>query len=162
MRFHKHFSAPCRRVASRLAGDESGFTVIDLLVSCLIIAILAAIAIPSFLARRSNANDAVAKGMVNTAEQTAINYSLTNGYSTMSPAALKTVEPSINTVANGKAVLVNATPTTTGYVLTVVSGSADTYNLTSVNGSLTKTCSVAVGNGNTSTNTGAGCKNGTW
>ena len=50
----------------------------------------------------------------------------------------------------------------TGFVLTVVSSTADTFNLTNSSGRLTRTCIVATGNGNTQTNSGGGCHNGTW
>jgi prepilin-type N-terminal cleavage/methylation domain-containing protein len=141
---------------------EDGFALIELLVVCLIVGLLAMIAIPAFLKRRSNANDAGAKGMLNTSAQSAVAYGLTNGYATMTPAKLKAIEPSINTNPNGQAVLVNATPTVTGYILTVVSASADTFNLTNSSGQMTKTCLVAASNGNTATNTGGGCNSGTW
>jgi hypothetical protein len=101
--------------------------------------------------------------MANTAEQAAVVYSLNgNGYIGITPSALKGIEASINVLANGQTVLAAASPTLTGYTLAVVSSAGNTFNITSTNGVLTRTCIVAVGNGNSLTNTGGGCKNGTW
>jgi type IV pilus assembly protein PilA len=142
--------------------DERGFTLVELLVAVLLISILAAMALSTFLGRRVVAGDAAAKSLLNTAQQTAMNYGLANNYSGMTPAALKNVEKTINITANGQAVLVNAGPTLTGYILTVVSSTANTFNLTSSNGVVSRTCQVSSANGNSVTNSGGGCNNGTW
>jgi prepilin-type N-terminal cleavage/methylation domain-containing protein len=142
--------------------DESGFTLIELMVAILIVALLAAMAISTFLTRRTSAGDGVAKELMHTAQQTAVTYGLTNSYSTMTPGALNAIEPTLNINANGAAVLVNATSTATGYLLTVVSSTADTFNLSYSNGVVSRTCLVAAGNGNISSNNGGGCRNGSW
>jgi type IV pilus assembly protein PilA len=85
-------------------GDEGGFTLIELLVVILIIGILAAIAIPSFLAQKSKAYDSGAKSLAGNA-QTAAETIGTDGngsYSKVSPGEIHSYESTIPT-AEGEA-----------------------------------------------------------
>ncbi len=146
----------------RRAQDEKGFTLIELLVVILIIGILAAIAIPSFLNQKTKANDASAKELARTGETVAETYATDNNglYTGMSNTVLAGLEPTIQTAAgNNNAFLSAATPVgTTGYTVTATSTDGNTFSITrAANGTITRTC--------TPTATGAssgGCVGGSW
>ena len=83
-----------KAMRSRLNKDE-GFTLIELMVVVLIIAILVAIAIPTFLGQRKNAQDSAAKSNVRNALATEKAYFSVNQVFTATTADLAAIEPNL-------------------------------------------------------------------
>jgi type IV pilus assembly protein PilA len=138
------------------AQDEKGFTLIELLVVILIIGILAAIAIPTFLNQKSKANDSAAESLARNAATAMETYATTNngGYTGATTASLNAIEPNINITANSSQAYLSA-----------VGGSATSYSVTAVSPSDTETYILSNNNGveqfNCNPNGGA-CNGGTW
>jgi type IV pilus assembly protein PilA len=132
----------------RIRQDERGFTLIELLVVILIIGILAAIALPSFLNQRGKAQDTEAKSAARTA-QTAMetwytdeqNYNATEPDLVAIEAALGTGVAASTTAAEGLSVTVNGT---SNYSLRVGSKTGNVFIITkAASGAVTRTCTAA-------------------
>ena len=122
--------------------DEGGFTLIELLVVILIIGILAAIAIPSFLNQKGKAQDSSAKTQAASLQTAMETYATDNGgsYESATLAKLQTIEPTLNDTTTAVAQAVGKAEPETYEVSSKAVGSGNTFTITVTKGSVARTC----------------------
>jgi type IV pilus assembly protein PilA len=142
----------------RRAEDEKGFTLIELLVVILIIAILAAVAIPTFLNQRGKAYDSNAQSMVKSAQVAEETYATSNdGQYTANKSDLIAIDPSLGDTT---AATLNAPSgvSSSGYTVSATAiNSGDTFTIAMSNGVQSDSCSAGTGGGSP-----GACVNSSW
>lgn len=158
-------AACCRRVVSpRRMREESGFSLVELLVVILIIGVLAAVAVGALLAQKQKAYGASAKDLASNAETAAETIATDNGgsYGAVTPQTIHEYEPAIPTSptsANEGAWLSTAEAIDggAGYTVTTVAPATngERYTITrNGEGEVSRTC--------TPQSTKFGCATGSW
>jgi type IV pilus assembly protein PilA len=137
------------KLRQRMSREESGFTLVELLVVMLILGLLIAVAIPTFFNQKQKANDADSKAMAHTAQTAIETYATDNNgtYVGADQAALTAIEGTVDT-----SVAVSG-QSATGYTITVTNpDTTHTFSIVRAGGTFTFSCTPITG--------GGGCPNG--
>ena len=136
--------------------SEGGFTLIELLVVILILGILTAIALPTFLGQRGKASDASAKTQVRTAQTAMETYATDHGgsYAGATLAALQEYEPALKDKAAAELKEVKGVSATGFELESEALGSKDKFVVKVAGGVVTRECSPV--------KAGTGCSSSSW
>jgi type IV pilus assembly protein PilA len=125
----------------RRMNDERGFTLIELLVVILIIGILAAIAIPSFLSQKDKAGDASAKSYARNMQTAQETYFTDNNAYANSLGALQVIEPALRELPNPARTPTAVNTPAGGFTVTATSQKDVTYTITrNADGTISRAC----------------------
>jgi type IV pilus assembly protein PilA len=169
------------KIRNRMESEE-GFTLIELLVVILIIGILAAIAIPSFLNQRYKGQDACAKSMVKQMQTAAKTYQTDNNtFAQMGIISLSAIESSITgstaqgncapnstnpvgTTATGGNCNATAPTDSVSYCVSAVSLSGNTFAISETGAGPIRGCTISAGGnaGGCKGTAGSAAVNGSW
>ena len=131
-----------RNIEGAVRSDDSGFSLIELLVITVVIGILAAIAIPAFLGNREKAQDSEAKSAVRVAATTAKAYFADKDtFVGMTAASLRKIEPSLG--QGQGATLSVRSASAIGYRLRVSSKTSNRFSISERLGVTTRTCTAS-------------------
>jgi prepilin-type N-terminal cleavage/methylation domain-containing protein len=121
----------------RLGANDGGFTLVELLVVMLIIALLAALGVSSFISQRSKAQDAEAKQVMRTASHAMQVFHMDRETYNANVSDLERIEPSLRSARN---LVVNGTPNTFDLAVDSASG-RNTYTVTRrADGTVVRSC----------------------
>lgn len=149
---------------SKFRNDESGFTLIELLVVVLIIGILAAIALPTFLGQQAKGQDSESKSNArNLVSHVESCFADTQDYASCTTTADTSLgSTGLNVVTSApapKSDQVQVTTASGGYTVTAASKSGNTFSISKSGSTGLTSRSCTTNNGGT---TKGGCKGTSW